>query len=64
MLRTASGDIKVCLNDTADITIISDGTSDPGAFADVQADRTAYAFGETAVDGCFLANDLVIETGD
>jgi hypothetical protein len=64
MLRTASGDIKVCLNDTADITIISDGTSDPGAFADVQADRTAYAFGETAVDGCFLANDLVIEAGD
>ena len=64
MLRTASGDIKVCLNDTADITIISDGTSDPGAFADVQAGRTAYAFGETAVDGCFLANDLVIEAGD
>ena len=64
MLRTASGDIKVCLNDTTIITVISPGMSDPGTFADVLADRTAYAFGGTAVDGCFLANDLVIETGE
>ena len=64
MLRTASGDIKVCLNDTAIITVISPGMSNPGTFADVLADRTAYAFGGTAVDGCFLANDLVIETGE
>jgi hypothetical protein len=65
MLATASGDIKVCLDDAAIVTVISDGTSAEGTFADIQDGRTAYAFGELDMtDGCFDADDVVVDTGE
>jgi hypothetical protein len=65
MLATASGDIKVCLDDAAIVTVISDGTSAEGTFADIQDGRTAYAFGELDMtDGCFDAADVVVDTGE
>lgn len=65
MLATTSGDIEVCLNDATTITVISEGTSADGSFADIQVGRTAYAFGELDMtDGCFDAADVVVDTGE
>ena len=63
ILSTAAGDIEVCVNVDATITVISDGTSADGTFADIQEGRTAYVFGQLdATDGCFDASDVVVET--
>jgi hypothetical protein len=65
VLLTASGERDVCLDDDATITVISDGTSAGGTFADIQDGRTAYAFGELDMtDGCFDAADVVVDTGE
>ena len=65
VLSTASGDVDVCVDDGATITVIADGSSTEGTFADIQEGRTAYAFGELdATDGCFDAADVVVETGE
>lgn len=65
MLATASGDVNVCVNAGATITVISDGTSAEGSFADIQAGRIAYVFGELDVTGgCFDADDVVVDTGE
>jgi hypothetical protein len=65
VLLTASGERDVCLNVDATITVISDGTSADGTFADIQDGRTAYAFGELDMtDGCFDAADVVVDTGE
>ena len=62
-LMTAGGDICVVVEDGAIITLVSDGgaTMEPGDFSDLLADQTADAFGELGIDGCFHANELVVQ---
>ena len=65
VLSTTASDIDVCVNTGATITVISDGSSSEGSFADIQDGRTAYVFGQLdTTDGCFDANDVVVETGE
>lgn len=65
VLSTATGDVDVCVNAGATITVIADGSSTDGSFADIQEGRTAYAFGELDMtDGCFDADDVVVDTGE
>ena len=61
-LSTAGGDVCVVLEDGAIITLVSaDGTEmEPGTFADLVAGQSADAYGELGIDGCFLANELVV----
>jgi hypothetical protein len=61
-LSTAGGDVCVVLEDGAIITLVSaDGTEmNPGTFADLVAGQSADAYGELGIDGCFLANELVV----
>ena len=64
VLSTAIGDVDVCVNAGATITVIADGSSTEGSFADIQEGRTAYVFGELDMtDGCFDADDVVVDTG-
>lgn len=64
VLATASGDRDVCVDSGAPITVISDGISSGGTFADIQEGRTAYVFGTlNMTDGCFYADDVVVDTG-
>jgi len=62
-LSTAGGDVCVVLNTGAIITLISaDGTEmSPGTFGDLVAGQSADAFGELGIDGCFLANELIVQ---
>jgi len=62
-LSTAGGDVCVVLNTGAIITLISaDGTEmSPGTFGDLVAGQSADAFGELGIDGCFLANELLVQ---
>jgi len=65
VLATGNGDIDVCVDEGATITVISDGSSESGSFANILAGLTAYAFGElNMTDGCFYANYVVVETGE
>ena len=65
VLSTEAGDIDVCVSTDATITVISDGSSAEGSFADIMDGRTAYVFGQLdTTDGCFDANDVVVETGE
>lgn len=65
VLSTATGDVDVCVNAGATITVIADGSSTDGSFADIQEGRTAYVFGELDMtDGCFDADDVVVDTGE
>jgi len=62
ILSTAGGDLDVCVNNDATITVISDGSSTQGSFADIQEGRDAYVFGQLDnSDGCFDATDVVVE---
>jgi hypothetical protein len=63
VLSTDAGDVDVCVNADATITVISDGSSAEGSFTDIEEGRTAYVFGELdSTDGCFDAADVVVET--
>lgn len=63
VLSTATGDFDVCVNAGATITVIADGSSTEGSFADIQEGRTAYVFGQLDMaDGCFDADDVVVDT--
>ena len=65
VLSTATGDVDVCVNTGATITVISDGSSTEGSFSDIQEGRTAYVFGQLDTsDGCFDADDVVVDTGE
>jgi hypothetical protein len=65
VLVTGAGDIDVCVNTGATITVIDDGSSDEGSFSAIQEGRTAYVFGElNMTDGCFYADDVVVDIGD
>ena len=65
VLSTAAGDVDVCVNGDATITVISAGNSAGGSFADIQEGRTAYVFGQLdTTDGCFDAADVVVETAE
>jgi hypothetical protein len=61
-LSTAGGDVCVVLVDGASITLVSaDGTEmTPGNFDDLAAGQSADAYGELGIDGCFLANEVVV----
>lgn len=61
-LSTAGGDVCVVLQESATITLLSaDGTEmTPGAFDDLVAGQAADVYGELGIDGCFLANELVV----
>ncbi|MGI9223196.1 MAG: DUF4382 domain-containing protein [Woeseiaceae bacterium] len=65
-LSTAGGDICVVLEADAVITLVSaDGTEmGPGTFADLVAGQSADAYGELGIDGCFLANELVVRLAE
>lgn len=64
VLITATGDVDVCVNAGATITVIADGSSTEGSFAEIQEGRTAYVFGVLDMtDGCFDAQDVVVDTG-
>ena len=62
MLATAGGDVCVSLAEGAGILLISsDGTEqEAGTFEDLEAGQDADAFGELGVDGCFVADELVV----
>jgi len=63
-LATANGDICVVLDDGAPITLVTGGSEmSPGSFADLVAGQPADAWGELAMDGCFHANSLRVDTG-
>jgi hypothetical protein len=63
VLSTDTGDVDVCVEADATITVISDGSSAGGSFTDIQEGRTAYVFGKLdTTDGCFDAADVVVET--
>lgn len=65
VLATATGDVDVCVDADATITVIADGSSAAGSFEDIQEGRTAYVFGELdTTDGCFDAADVVVDTAD
>ena len=65
VLTTAGGDIKVVLADGATIQVVkADLEQSGGSMADVQAGRSADAYGELATDGSFLATRVVVETGE
>ena len=65
VLSTAAGDVDVCVNGDATITVISAGNSAGGSFADIQEGRTAYVFGQLdTTDGCFDAAGVVVETAE
>ena len=65
VLATATGDIDVCVDADATITVIDDGSSTGGTFADIEEGRTAYVFGRLDdTDGCFDAADVVVDTSD
>lgn len=65
-LMTAGGDMCVDVEDGAIITLVSDGgaTMEPGTFADLKAGQSADAFGELGTDGCFVANELVVQIAE
>ena len=62
VLATAGGDVCVNLAEDAGILLISsDGTEqEAGTFEDLEAGQDADAFGELGVDGCFVADELVV----
>ena len=65
VLSTATGDVDVCVNAGATITVIGEGSSDAGSFADIQEGQTAYVFGQLDTsDGCFDADYVVVDTGE
>ena len=61
-LSTAGGDVCVVLADEAEILLISsDGTEQKaGTFEDLEAGQEADAFGELGIDGCFVADELMV----
>jgi hypothetical protein len=62
VLSTAGGDICVALTEEAEILLrSSDGSEQkPGAFEDLEAGQEADAFGELGIEGCFMADELVV----
>ena len=62
VLATAGGDVCVNLAEEAGILLISsDGTEqEAGTFEDLEAGQQADAFGELGIEGCFVADELVV----
>jgi hypothetical protein len=61
-LSTAGGDVCIVLAEEAEILLVSaDGTEQkPGTFDELEAGQEADAFGELGIDGCFLADELLV----
>ena len=60
---TEGGDTCVSVNSDADILLVDEANSEvtTGTFADLAVGQSVDLFGESAVDSCFMANEVIVE---
>jgi hypothetical protein len=60
---TGGGDTCVSVNSDADILLVDEANSEVtmGTFDDLAVDQSVDLFGQSAVDSCFMANEVIVE---